>query len=390
MRWRNMPIERVNITREELYRRIWATPATKLAREFGISDVALGKICRKLNIPKPYPGYWAKVEAGASIKPSPLPRAKEDTPDSVTIYPTTLSDPFQEQNPEVQARIEAERLPDNRIHVSTDIEDAHPLVRQTQKLLEKPRKRPSDLRRIMSAHPHLDVSITQTLVRRALCIMDALVKALEARGHSVEVGKGDSRATRIVIGEEKVRVRLWEQDDRTSRVLTEEEKKKPPQLILNRWIYTPSGKLTFTINESWIGSHRKNWTDKERKPLEEQLNDVVIGILTAAEGLRKDKIEREEREQRWKEEAQWRRESDWRRTCFERLAGMWVKSQNLQAFLKASERFITERVGEGASIERTTEWLRWAHHYSEILDPFMNGDFEKMLRQVNEPFKSIS
>src|SRR5207253_10967775 len=95
----------------------------------------------------------------------------------------------------------------------------------------------------------------------------------------------------------------------------------------------------FTIDESWIGSHRKNWTDKERKPLEEQLNDVIIGILTAAEGLRRDRIEREARERRWKEEERWRRESDWRRS-FERLAGMWVKSQNLHAFIKACESFI--------------------------------------------------
>jgi hypothetical protein len=30
-----------NITREELYERIWKIPATKLAKELGISDVAL-------------------------------------------------------------------------------------------------------------------------------------------------------------------------------------------------------------------------------------------------------------------------------------------------------------------------------------------------------------
>jgi hypothetical protein len=243
------------------------------------------------------------------------------------------------------------------------------VVRQTQKLLEKPRKKTQDLRRIVWTRPHLDIGVTQNLVRRALCIMDALVKALETRGYTVEVGNSDSRATRIVVGEEKVRVRLWEQDDRTSRALTEEEKKKPPQMILDRWIYTPSGRLTFTIDESWIGSHRKNWTDKERKPLEVQLNDVVAGILTAAEGLRRDRTEREERERRWKEEERWKREADWRRTCFERLAGTWVKSQNLHAFLKACESLVTEHSEEGESVDKNTEWLRWAHRYIDHLDP---------------------
>ena len=72
--------ESIVLTREELYRRVWSTPATKLAKEFGISDVALGKICRRLDVPKPYPGYWAKVGAGASLKPPPLRSANEGTP----------------------------------------------------------------------------------------------------------------------------------------------------------------------------------------------------------------------------------------------------------------------------------------------------------------------
>jgi len=49
----------ITLTREELYERVWSKPATKLAAEFGISDVALGKICRKLNIPKPFPRLLA-------------------------------------------------------------------------------------------------------------------------------------------------------------------------------------------------------------------------------------------------------------------------------------------------------------------------------------------
>jgi len=36
------------ITRGDLYARIWNVPATRLAKELGISDVAPEKICRKL------------------------------------------------------------------------------------------------------------------------------------------------------------------------------------------------------------------------------------------------------------------------------------------------------------------------------------------------------
>jgi len=32
------------ITREELFKLVWKKPASKLATEFGVSDVALGKV----------------------------------------------------------------------------------------------------------------------------------------------------------------------------------------------------------------------------------------------------------------------------------------------------------------------------------------------------------
>lgn len=42
----------IRLSREELYRQVWSKPTTALSEEFGISDVAIGKLCRKLNVPK--------------------------------------------------------------------------------------------------------------------------------------------------------------------------------------------------------------------------------------------------------------------------------------------------------------------------------------------------
>ena len=50
--------------RDSLYEEVWATPMAKLAKQYGISDVGLAKVCRKLAIPVPGRGYWAKKEAG--------------------------------------------------------------------------------------------------------------------------------------------------------------------------------------------------------------------------------------------------------------------------------------------------------------------------------------
>lgn len=61
------------VTRDELYGLVWARPMTSLAKEFGISDVALHKTCRKHDIPTPPQGYWAKKQFGKPVTVTPLP-----------------------------------------------------------------------------------------------------------------------------------------------------------------------------------------------------------------------------------------------------------------------------------------------------------------------------
>ncbi|ODB85285.1 hypothetical protein A3195_16940 [Candidatus Thiodiazotropha endoloripes] len=61
------------LSREELFALIWERPTTEVAHELGISDVALGKLCRQLQVPKPPRGYWARVASGRTPKRPPLP-----------------------------------------------------------------------------------------------------------------------------------------------------------------------------------------------------------------------------------------------------------------------------------------------------------------------------
>ncbi|BDC50590.1 hypothetical protein F183_A29060 [Bryobacterales bacterium F-183] len=48
-----MAVKEIRWDRNKLYDEIWEKPATQVAKEYGISDVGLGKVCRQLNIPKP-------------------------------------------------------------------------------------------------------------------------------------------------------------------------------------------------------------------------------------------------------------------------------------------------------------------------------------------------
>lgn len=77
-------------TREQLYELVWSKPRTVIARELGISDVRLGKLCRDLDVPAPPRGYWANRDSRRKRRkfekpPSPIPSASAYKPTTTPI-----------------------------------------------------------------------------------------------------------------------------------------------------------------------------------------------------------------------------------------------------------------------------------------------------------------
>lgn len=376
------------LTREELYEKVWSTPTTKLAKEFGISDVALGKICKKLDIPKPYPGYWQQLAAGRRVHKEPLPPIRQGVPTVAYIYPHQPAAPFQPESPEVLALIERESQPANSITIAETLHGAHPLVRQTRQALEK--GKPDDYGMLSWSWNRrcMNVRVSKTELHRALRIMDALLKALEARGYSAEVSKDGPVETYILIGAEKVKVRLSEKANRGERELSAEEKKKPRHAISDRWVYSPSGRLTLEIDE-YCDGFQKKWTDKAQKPLEDQLNEVLAGLILAGEALRLRRIEREEEQRRQREQERRRLEDQERRYHLDQHHEAWSQSQRLREFLGACEVALVERNGELAPDSAEAKWLRWAYRYADRTDPLKNGSFGetivRLIRKAESP-----
>ena len=63
--------------RDQLYVEVWEQPASKVAVKYGVSGVMIGKICRKLKIPLPGRGYWAKKEFGKPVERMPFLEEKD-------------------------------------------------------------------------------------------------------------------------------------------------------------------------------------------------------------------------------------------------------------------------------------------------------------------------
>lgn len=188
----------IRISREELFEKVWAQPTTKLAQEFGISDVALGKICKKLNIPRPPQGYWLRKSRKG---PPALPRTKGPTEHHISKWIAPEHELNISQKTERENLIDQEKLPENFLQVGEEDEELHRLVARTQKQLLKAaaKKTTTDRSWVKGRDNSLDVRVSPPLINRAIRIMNALVVGLEKRKYAVTVKEG--RTCVSVLGE---------------------------------------------------------------------------------------------------------------------------------------------------------------------------------------------
>ncbi|MGV8041432.1 MAG: hypothetical protein AB2L07_15700 [Thermoanaerobaculaceae bacterium] len=375
------------ITREELYELIWSQPATHVAAKFGVTDVAVAKWCRKLAVPRPGRGYWARTAAGRKVKQIPLPAAKKGAPTAVPRPRYVERATPQAEREEYSPPPGLEKLP-GTIVVPETLDHPHPLIRSTRAALRRGGKDEYGVR-----HPRGDqaliVYVSDAQIDRALRIMDGLVRSLEGAGFEVtcsarrdEYGRATDVRNDVTIDGEKVAFHLVEKRRRTERQPTEKERKEAERWSYLRdrryFEYGSTGKLSLVVGYPGGYWSRGRISDGKATPLEAKLRQFVELLLWEAVRLKEERREREERERREleaqrrrAEEERRRQEELRRRRHLERLAIRWKHSQELRAFLAAAEAAL---VGAGPEVSPDVQvWLRWARSYLEQLDP-LEGD----------------
>jgi AcrR family transcriptional regulator len=75
----------INLTRAQLYRRVWSEPIATVAATLGISGNAVTRICNRLLVPYPPRGYWARKRSGHALARPALPPAPEKPASRLTI-----------------------------------------------------------------------------------------------------------------------------------------------------------------------------------------------------------------------------------------------------------------------------------------------------------------
>ena len=227
--------------REELYKEVWEQPLLKLAPKYGISAVALGKVCRRLKIPVPGRGYWAKLEAGKPARRLPL-REYKDAPYTrrLKTAPTPKPD-IDSADPELAGIAAVESRP---IMVKTE---EHKLVVSSEARLRRARTDKYGLLEPSTDKACVDIRVSKELLDRALVLMSTTLFALEEKGFEVKVS---GSATSVQIFGQDVRFSVVEE-------LQVRERRREQGLSRDKTIniYERSGKLAFHIEEDekgWI------------------------------------------------------------------------------------------------------------------------------------------
>ena len=367
----------LTVTRVELYRRVWSTPVRTLAKEFGLSDVGLAKICEKHQIPRPPVGHWVRVQLGQEPEQVPLLEIDDPRLEMVTIAvrPKVVEALAQEIGPDVRAML----IP-VPIAVEADRPISHALVVRTKKMLAHPRKddRGLLLPKEGKALPHIRVS--ETALPRALRILDALFRALDDRKIPITWGSAADANLYVTVLEEGVTFWMSESVERVPHTLTAEEearKKRSAYTYFPQWDYKPTGELRIAISGLPHDSKiRQTWSDGIIQRLEDCLGAFVVGLHLAALALKRHREESERRDREWEEErrraeAERRRQAEFDRKAkvISEVADAWQASNRIRDFAmalsKASER---EECSEDQRRD-IRRLAKWAKGYAQRLDP---------------------
>jgi hypothetical protein len=366
---RPVPPGRVTYSRKQLYDAIWSTPCQVLAKNLGISDVALAKTCRRLGVPRPSRGYWARVTAGQQSENYHSLKGWEDLAVDLEL-------------PAVETEL-------------------HPLAQKHKAALEK--LKPGDDGFVRLDKKDLfQCDVAPGSVAKLCRALHALIGELEARGYKFRASSEEYRNLQIVKGEGSVGIQCEEVKEHLEREPTEADKRKPSwtwQLKETR----ATSRLSFQVRALGLRG-RKEWTETENKPIEEVLGIVVEKVDGVFAGFEEDRRREEEEAKRREEEAKLsalraaeaekrRAEEEKRQQELEKLkrhaaklkeiegkrrqnlvaaARQWAEGQKVAAFVDVCE-VLWRKTGQGELSKAQSEWLKWARTEFLLLNPFSKG-----------------
>jgi len=370
------PQQPTTISRDDLYAQAWAEPMSRLANRYKISGTGLAKICRRLDIPYPPRGHWARKAAGKKVSQTPLPALREGTPAQATIAPSLPAPPAPQLSKELEeALTAAARRFTAGLTVPERLLRPHPIIASW---IEERRRRREEAKRDPWYRRDLALPDFEPIQRRRHRILSALFTALEQHGYAAKV---DPRgAPYVEIDREPAQFTLKEKYRQVRRPLTDEEKRqgfnpKRPW----RQEMQPTGLLQLSIETRLDPALIQAWIDTPEQLLEHQLPEIAAVFLVAAPILRErrrlhdeaEKRRREDELRRYQERQDLQQDQNrWR--SFLEFAGRWKEAENARQFLDAlvARAESTKQAVVDGMID---QWIAWARDRIAAHDPLLTG-----------------
>ncbi len=387
-------VDPLTLTREELYELVWSKPMLELAKDFGLSDVALAKRCRRLAVPVPGRGYWARVAAGQTPRQSPLKKRADQSGDySALIFDARSADVEQKQrgvdttHPKSEVR---QKIAELEIKPIDDLRLASGIVKRTAMHLKVYWRKEIAWERGERTGPIVRIEVSDACTERALVLAEQLLLAVKHVGWKVRrpertnepntydryartaTASAGPEYVQIIAEEEPFTVYIDERRRRIDHVPTEEEKQKRRRgeyVYAPRWDYLHTGELRLHVSG-------KTWQDTAKKKLEFSIGSILDFMLTEALAI---KVRREQRrlaeiEARRQEQLRWKLSQ--RRQANEKLiheleaqAGAWFRARMLRSYLRALKRDLNGKQLAANLLDRKVDFITWIEHYIAQLDP---------------------
>lgn len=364
------------VTREEIYEAVWKTPLNKLAAEWGVAIARIVRACNAMDVPRPRAGHWQAVAKGWLMEATPLPSATKRMPTSVTLKPAGKRMPVQTD-----------------VKLSEDLRELHPQIRA---LYKHSKKMPAIDSGEVSAEAAYKGGawVSHKHLRRAILILDAVVKGLEERGATIADREEPTHPFHARLPNGSVTFRLFEETKDVKELVKETPYGVDGFMCDYEVRRKPLDKLTFDIPQRYPKGAQKKWHDSRTYKIEDKISEIVeqIMIMPAweSESREAEEREREEADQKFEEEAKRRNAPDWLEDQVEELKAHFVEKQQEWVKARAARDFLTAceaamRSGSSSPPEEWQRlWLQWGKEWVDSIDPLTNGFLDELKSEFDE------
>lgn len=364
----------IELTREELYARVWSEPGSKLAPQLGVSDVGLAKTCRRLGVPRPPRGYWNRLAAGQKVKRLPLPPAKDGQDRKANFIMSTVSDSSTAARPR-PVKPQPLALPSDSAVLGSTAKALLAAIRAAAV---------SEQGRVTIASKVLPrVICSADLAERAAGAVHILITEATARGISVEAGSKDSVGVAFTKNGDMLHVEVEEPNEEVA--CTNVDKRRPSWKWQTK-TKKPSGRLCIRLSSERNFYGRRLWTEKGGKDLEHILPQVIARMEEIFQSFVEERVLEAQRKR--EREAQERRDAEQRKrrlhqehldgvvtgrvNVLRRAAQWWQIHESILRFVDQCEKQWRDQQA-GHLTTPQEDWLVWARQNAKAFSPLRAG-----------------